>query len=434
MTDHAAAPQGISVRYIYSACVVIATPDIRILSDPWFTEGVYDGSWFQFPKVDKPIELIGDVDVIYVSHLHPDHYDAKFLRQYFAAYGKKEVVIAAHTPNHLANKMRVDGFGATILQEPRQVGKTRFEILPHKTGSSSDIDSALIVKYTDAQRTHCVVNSNDIIFDDAMSSELKGAAGEVDILLCGYTGAGPYPQTYFDFSDAALAVQAQKKKEAFFERYRALVKTMEAKVNVPFAGQYILGGKLVQLNDYRGVADAVEVLPLDPHAVVLADAGGEIDTGTLRTEAVRTKPHSVQALRQREAEISALPMDYERLIPLEEVHQLPIKRLLATAARKASERSECDHDYYFAIRISDDESALINACKSPEKLIQFVRNDATLPTPRSEIDIDVRYLFGLLTNVYHWNNAEVGSQYNTRRFPNELDRQAQNFLNYLAVA
>ena len=66
-------------------------------------------------------------------------------------------------------------------------------------------------------------------------------------------------------------------------------------------------------------------------------------------------------------------------------------------------------------------------------MLQFAGKDAILPEPRSEIEIDPRYLFGLLTNVYHWNNAEVGSQYNTRRFPNVLNHAAQSFLNYLTI-
>ena len=73
----------ISVRYIYSACVVIETEDIKILCDPWFTQGVYDGSWFQFPLIKNPLDIIGDVDIIFISHIHPDHYDPKFLNQYF---------------------------------------------------------------------------------------------------------------------------------------------------------------------------------------------------------------------------------------------------------------------------------------------------------------------------------------------------------------
>ena len=75
--------KSISVRYIYSACVVTTTPDVSILHDPWFTEGIYDGSWFHYPKVSDPLSSIGNVDLIYVSHIHPDHYDSAFLKTYF---------------------------------------------------------------------------------------------------------------------------------------------------------------------------------------------------------------------------------------------------------------------------------------------------------------------------------------------------------------
>ena len=69
---------------------------MKILNDPWFSEGIYDGSWFHFPKVSDPLNSIGDVDMIYVSHVHPDHYDSKFLSEYFLKYGKKKLLIAIH--------------------------------------------------------------------------------------------------------------------------------------------------------------------------------------------------------------------------------------------------------------------------------------------------------------------------------------------------
>ena len=77
--------------------------------------------------------------------------------------------------------------------------------------------------------------------------------------------------------------------------------------------------------------------------------------------------------------------------------------------------------------------AVINANKNVTKHIVFMDDNSSLPIPNSQIFIDPRYLFGLLTNVYHWNNAEVGSQYSTRRMPNVLNRNAQAFLNYLAI-
>ena len=78
---------GIKVKYIYSACVVTKTADVTILHDPWFTDGIYDGTWFVYPEVNDPLTLIGDVDYVYISHIHPDHYDPIFLRKYFTVYG-----------------------------------------------------------------------------------------------------------------------------------------------------------------------------------------------------------------------------------------------------------------------------------------------------------------------------------------------------------
>jgi UDP-MurNAc hydroxylase len=424
----------INVKYIYSACVVTTTPDVSILHDPWFTEGIYDGSWFHFPKIENPLESIGDVDFIYISHIHPDHYDSVFLKNYFKKYGTKKMLIANHLPNHLAGKMRADGIEPTILKDKLTIGNTTVEIVPHITGSISDIDSAIVIKYrSSSNKLDCLVNVNDIIFDEATLNSLKSVANEIDILLCGYTGAGPYPQTYFDCSDNQLSVEANKKKLAFFQQYKKLVKKMDAKVNIPFAGKYILGGKLIGLNEFRGVADPVEVLEFDEKAVVLADNGGEVDTSHLTPNLVRTKKYDEREKTKRIEEIKTMRMDYERLIAAEEIGQLPLKRLLFSASRNAASKSECDEDYYFCIRLPNEQVAVINANKNETKSLSFAEKSAPLPTPRSEIIIDPRYLFGLLTNIYHWNNAEVGSQYDTRRTPNIFNRKAQAFLNYLAI-
>jgi hypothetical protein len=48
--------------------------------------------------------------------------------------------------------------------------------------------------------------------------------------------------------------------------------------------------------------------------------------------------------------------------------------------------------------------------------------------PRLEITIDRRYLFGLLSRLYHWNNAEVGSQYRSLRVPDIYRPEVYGFL------
>lgn len=424
---------GINVRYIYSACIVTSTPDVKILHDPWFTEGIYDGAWFHFPKVEKPLELIGDVDFIFISHLHPDHYDLRFIREYFSVYGEKPILIASRENNHLKNKMRADGLTGEVLDNPLSINRTTISILPHDTGSLSDLDSLIIIKYNDGSRIHSVVNANDIIFDDKILADLLAEASEPDILLCGYTGAGPYPQTYFNLDDPLILEEAAKKRLTFFGRYLYLVKGVKAKVNIPFAGKYILGGRLTKLNKCRGVADATEILDIDPKAIVLADGGGEINTADLLPSGVRTVGYSNEAIELREREICNFKMSYELLINESEIHQLPLKRLLFLAAKKAKEISKYSADYFLVIQLPEGKFAVINLNIFNSTPLYFIDEIPDDLRPRSEIYIDPRYLFGLLTNVYHWNNAEVGSQFATRRVPNVFNRNVQSFLNFLSV-
>ena len=423
----------IKVKYIYSACIITETPDVRILHDPWFTDGIYDGSWYQFPKVRHPLDSIGDVDLIYVSHIHPDHYDPIFLKKYFKKFGSKEILISDHNPNFLEKKMLGDGFKPTVIKEPLNINNTIVDIVPHKTGSLSDIDSAIFVKYIDSQKVHTVLNINDIVIDEGILSSLEGKLNDVDIFLCTYTGAGPYPQTYFTKNSSNLKKEARNKKEQFFKRYKKITKHVNAKVNIPFAGKYLLGGKLSDLNEFRGVADATEILKLDKNALVLSDDGGTISTDSLVTKELRKKPYPKTILKKRILEISKYPMSYEKLFSKSEIKQLPLKRLLVSASEKAIQKSEVDSDYYFCINFFCNEYAVINANKHKKEKIKFVTNYSDLPNPKSIINIDERYLFGLLTHVYHWNNAEVGSQFFVKRVPNTNNPKAQNFLNFLTI-
>lgn len=425
--------QGIEVTYIYSACVVITTPDCRVLCDPWFTEGVYDGAWYHFPEVANPSSLIGDVDFIYISHIHPDHYDPAFLQEYIAGREHPpKLLIGARQSNILQMKMKQDGFAPQVLETELRTGATSLRIVPHETGSASDIDTALLVAWQGDERVHRVANTNDVVVDDGFLEAFDAAAeGPVDILLCGYTGAGPYPQTYFDADDPALRAAADAKKQAFFARYQRLTRHIGARANIPFAGKYLLGGRLAHLNAWRGVADATEVLTFDADALVLADAGGTVATDDLTRADTRTEPYADSELESRIAGISKRPLAYEAMFASNfPTQNLPIHRLMRIALRNALERSEVGIDHYFLINW-EDGTALFNARRGSD--VHLLDQATPLPTPRSEIRIDPRYLFGLLTHVFHWNNAEVGSQFQTRRYPDEFVRSAQQFLNYLAV-
>src|SRR5206468_5563814 len=72
---------GASIGFVANACVVIDVPPSRILCDPWLTDGAFDGSWFHFPPLRTTPADLQDITHIYLSHIHPDHFDPVTLRQ-----------------------------------------------------------------------------------------------------------------------------------------------------------------------------------------------------------------------------------------------------------------------------------------------------------------------------------------------------------------
>jgi UDP-MurNAc hydroxylase len=422
---------GIRVNMIYSACITIETRDCKILCDPWFTDGIFDGAWYLYSNDKDPFSAIGDCDYIYISHIHSDHYDPVFLRKYFEKFGEKLLVIGDFESNYLEKSIQQDGFKYQVNTEPLKLGQTVVSVYPHETGSPSDIDSACLVEYFGEDRVHRVLNINDCIFDPVFLSKFS-EFGQLDILLLSYTGAGPYPQTYFELNDPELLVAAQLKKSQFIEQYLKIAEMVPSKFRIPFAGQYLLGGNLSHLNFHRGVSDSYEIGQIDSSAVVLNDYEGSIDTVSFTATGTKQSPTNVQMIEQRINEIKKQPMVYEA-IPEWMISNKVLVSLLSSALIRALRKSECNQDYFFCFKLPEGNSAIINAKKDCGIPVVITSGELEAYTPRSEVTVDYRYLFGLLTGVFHWNNAESGSHLQVRRIPNIFSRDAQNFLNFLTV-
>lgn len=423
----------LKLTYYYSACVGISSKDTSILCDPWFTDGIYDGSWYQYPKIDNPVKLIGKYHFIYISHIHGDHYDPDFLREYLKAYPNTKILIADFQFNYLEKKMLADGFKPIVTKNLNELN-TSFHLLPSGYGRS-DIDSALIVKYGN----HAIVNMNDCPYSKSQLDEIKRLAPNPKIALLGYSGAGPNPQKYFDLETEKeeLIEAAKEKKEAVFKRYKKFADYIGAEKNLPFAGIYILGGDNAHLNRYRGVSDAVEVKKIDNKAFVL-ETGGYINTSDLEN------PVNERFIKYDEDQIEAyaktycnkLP-DYKLIFRDLKFSQVPWERLFIKCYMNAHIKSESEKDHYIAIKYGKKYFTFnTNKNKKPEFNIgdehplEFIKGGY----PLYEIyGVDYKYLFGLLTGIFHWNNAEVGSHLQAKRYPNVFNRDVHNFLNFFQV-
>jgi UDP-MurNAc hydroxylase len=115
---------------------------------------------------------------------------------------------------------------------------------------STQIDSLAVFGDND----HIVVNLNDCPFE-LTKGTIKFVTNKykkVDFLLVGYAGAGPFPQC-FNMDKEVLQVAAINKQKSFINQAKDFIDLVRPNYYMPFAGTYVLGGKLACKNDYRGV-------------------------------------------------------------------------------------------------------------------------------------------------------------------------------------
>src|SRR3712207_9220253 len=81
-----------------------------ILCDPWVNPA-YFASWFPFPDNSQlDWESLGQVDYLYVSHLHRDHFDAEHLKRFVSK--QATVLLPEYPTSQLEDELRALGFSS----------------------------------------------------------------------------------------------------------------------------------------------------------------------------------------------------------------------------------------------------------------------------------------------------------------------------------
>ena len=309
----------------------------------------------------------------------------------------------------------------------------------------SDIDSAIIVSSKKLKKS--VLNINDCIYNKIHFEKILNLKNklntEISLFCLGYTGAGPYPQTFYSpiIEQDILIKKATEKKNNFFERYKKAIQEIPSAKRLPFAGKYLLSGELSILNQFRGVADALEVKEFDDDAIVLDDSGNsffdleEMNSSNERSEFYR---YPINQFNNR---------DYLwRTILNFNPSKVLLKRLLFQSIKRAHLKSECDENFFYSFYIYDnfEELKKIWLIKEPQNsyqlIITFNCNKNTNPfetnsEPKihSHLFIESKALFAVLTGLTHWNNYDVGSVYQIRRKPDIYESNMVTYLNFLSV-
>lgn len=444
------------VQYLKSASVLVEHDGVRVLCDPWLTDGIYYGSWYHYPPLEITPEDFSDVDYIYISHVHPDHLDPETLRRLpdhipvlIANYkdrfvhrilkqcGFEQIIeLQGHRPYRLADDFFIEVLGADFC-DPALCGHS-FACQPEPDRSTYALDTLAIFH----GGGKVVVNTNDCPYGLTASAckYIVDHYGKVDFLLVGYAGAGPYPQCFEHQDEEALMQKGEQKKRQFIRQCSDYLEALRPAYFLPFAGQYTLGGKLWHLNRYRGVPELEDLESLFASErsargiaseMVLLNSGEWFDL----VEGAASSPYRPISMTDKlayiERELSGKSYVYESdapcssdelLLNLQEAQRHMIGQMATRGIRPRL------HDWNVYMDVGDEEGVYHVPLTEGEVARIPIRD---IVEPCLAVQLDAKLLKRMLERKAHWNNAEIGSHLRFKRAPDVFDRPLFTALCYL---
>ncbi len=391
------------VTFLRGATIILDDGNRRLICDPWLEDGIYYGSWAHYPKFTQEewtAHRVTDVDYIYISHVHPDHYDPRTLEHF---KGQKVII---HKYNNPFLRKKIEGLGFEVVEldngaafdmghgfrirvfaaddcDPSKCG-VFFKCVPGVR--SAQIDTLAVITTPDTT----VVNVNDCPI--GLSKDLATKIGndyKVDLACVAYALAGAFPQCY-RMPATARAFVAEQRAEmgvGYVAQFADLLKT---KTVLPFAGDYQLCGRLSDLNELRGVPG------VEAACNALRNSGLEIVCNNLSSEGRLKYVHDELRNRKLDYEDDPCPDDQE----------------LADLLKPAFERFDAKRrEFDFKAKgtvylyVNPDNWFVIPPVGEP-----YMSGDRPSGNFVS-IATDPRLLKRLLMGPKHahWNNAEIGS-------------------------
>lgn len=437
------------LTYIKSACVIVECKGIKVMCDPWLLDGIYYGSWYHYPPIQWTPEELSGVDYVYITHIHPDHLDVATLKRM-----PKDIPILIH---NFADKYVLNILQRTGMENIREISHGEVVSLGKdftiESLAADNCDPTICGRYFHCHLTapytktkqidtlavfrgdgQTVVNTNDCPYEISkpVCEHILRKYGSVDLLLVGYRGAGPYPQCFDNLDEEGKRAQAIVHRDKMMKQSADFIRHINPKLFLPFAGQYVLGGKLAHFNPlllpnleelpelYRPLLEGLEA------QMILLNSGEWVDIGSGECSSPYIFPVPEERQRYIDEVLSKKLMDYEH--DAVELEDLTPKLNQAVARMHHHQKQFGDYKTDWNVYLDTGQGVLYRIPFEQERDVEKVSREVE---PFLRISVDYPLMVRILERKAHWNNAEIGSHLRFYRRPNEFDRMIHYLLSYL---
>lgn len=414
-------------EFIANACGIFhGSKNTKLLMDPWLDDGVFEGSWCHYPPLKSNHIDFQDVDCIYLSHIHPDHFDER----YFLYKKDIPIFILKSKFNILYKKLVKKGYENLIeLEDGKAFEFKEFNLtifkpfvknLYHEFVTGNLIDSALVIEDENGSKAF---NSNDNTPDLNSCKKLKDSFGNFDLAMINYNPAGPYPSCFTNLSNN----EKLKKKEEIIQRnIKHLIECcsiLEPKTLLPFAGSYVIGGKEFLKNKYLGTISSQECMERikvasNQKVIVLRENDiFDITNNMIHSESCLLNIENQEDYIAKKLSLIKYPYESD-----DEVSDIEINKLFYLSLKGLKERKK---KYNLLAK-----SKIV--LKSGKEF--FIVNEGEKDYGVTlECELNKKLLKRILTKKSHWNNAEIGCHILMHRSPDKYEPDAHTLLQFLHI-
>ena len=446
------------IKLYRSSTIGLDLKSYKILMDPWLTDGEYYGSWSHYPyfDLDKNLDEINSYNAIYVSHIHPDHcsdetlkninkkipiyihkYHTKFLKMKLERFGFQVIELKNNKRVKLSNNAYLNIFAADNCNPELCYKFSGCADLTAKDGSQQ-IDTLSVID----DGKNVIMNVNDCPFELAQSTfkDIKKQYDKINVLLTGYGGAGPYPQCFENLNLDEKKVAGQAKEKQFLTQAIKYIEEVQPDYYLPFAGNYTLTGRLSELQDLRGVANAdtaykhfenyfsikkqsklIKPLKLNPDSIF------DLDIEEYSEPYKKINTNDYKSYIENNLKNKHLNYENDEIPNFEEIYELAKKAHIKFLEKKLLNNVNLKTDIFIkanekSIKLDiNNNISVVNSNGIDKNSQKYVVYDA-----------DIRLLKRILLGpkYAHWNNAEIGSHIKFFRKPNVFERELYSLMSY----
>lgn len=216
-----------NIKFLSHASAIIKSDGFSIVMDPWLIGSCYWRSWWNYPPVDRNSVDNLNVDAIYITHVHWDHWHGPSLKKLFS----KDTLILTHDePNKRSvNDLKDIGFkNIKLLKHGETFELGDIKITPYQFGLFLN-DSALVVETPEMK----LLNANDCKIAGAALRSIIKRHGPFDFALRSHSSANDRVCYTLESGDYSF-----DDKDHYSRSFALFMDAVKPKYAVPFASNH----------------------------------------------------------------------------------------------------------------------------------------------------------------------------------------------------